>query len=265
MYQTAYHRPTTLADAENALAAATDGKLLAGGHTLIPSMKQRLAAPTDLIDISHLSELKGIEVTGDAVTIGAVVTHAEVNGSVDVNKAIPALAELAGHIGDPHVRHMGTLGGSLANNDPAADYPAAVLGLDATIHTNRHTFSAGEFFKGLFTTVLDGDEIITKIAFQVPQKAAYAKFPNPASRYAMAGVFVAQLKDGSVRVAVTGASQNGVFRWTAAEEALAARFDADAVSNLSVEERDMLADIHGNAAYRANLVTVMTKRAVNAA
>jgi aerobic carbon-monoxide dehydrogenase medium subunit len=265
MYQTAYHRPTTLADAEKGLATATDGKLLAGGHTLIPTMKQRLAAPSDLIDISHLSELQGIEVTGDAVTIGAAVTHAEVNASVDVRKTIPALAELAGHIGDPHVRHMGTLGGSLANNDPAADYPAAVLGLDATIHTNRHTFSAGEFFKGLFTTVLDGDEIITKIAFKIPQKAAYAKFPNPASRYAMAGVFVGQLRDGSVRVAVTGASRNGVFRWRAAEDALAAGFDADAIANLSVDEGDMLADIHGNATYRANLVAVMTKRAVTAA
>ena len=196
-------------------------------------MKQRLAAPSDVIDLSRLAELKGISVAGDTVTIGAATTHAEVATSDAVKKAIPALAELAGLIGDPAVRHMGTIGGSLANNDPAADYPAAVLGLGATIHTNKRTIAADDFFTGLFTTALEDGEIITKVAFPVPAKAAYAKFPNPASRYAMTGVFVAKMKDGEVRVGVTGAGSKGVFRAAAIEKALAGSWTPDAVDPAS--------------------------------
>ncbi len=264
MYETRYHRATSLADAAARQAAAEDGKYLAGGHTLIPTMKQRLAAPSDLIDIGDLEELKGITRQGDVLTIGAATCHADIAGSADVRDAIPALAELAGEIGDPHVRNRGTIGGSVANNDPAADHPAAVLALDGIVVTNEREIPAGDFFAGMFETVLGDSEIVTAIRLAVPEKAAYGRFPNPASRYPMAGVFVARFADGSVRVAVTGAGQDGVFRWSQAEAALAADFSAGALADLSVEENGMLSDIHGSAAYRANLVAVMARRAVAA-
>lgn len=264
MYQTSYHRPSSVAEAASLLASAEEAKLLAGGQTLLPTMKQRLAAPKTLIDLGRIAELKGISVSGGTVSIGAATTHATVAGSVEVRTAIPALAKLASGIGDPHVRHMGTIGGSVANNDPAADYPSAVLGLGATVVTTKRSIPADDFFQGLFTTALDEDEIITRIDFPTPQAAAYQKFANPASRYAMAGVFVARTA-GGVRVAVTGAGSNGVFRWTDAEAALAANWSAAALDGLAVDEGEMLSDIHGDAAYRANLVKVMAKRAVAAA
>lgn len=265
MYSTSYSRATSVADAAAKLGAASDGKYLAGGQTLIATMKQRLAAPTDLIDLTRIPGLSGIEVTADAVIVKAATKHYEVATSAAVKAAIPALAKLAGGIGDPAVRHMGTIGGSVANNDPAADYPSAVLGLGATIHTNARTIAADAYFQGMFTTALDEGEIITAISFPIPAKAAYAKFPNPASRYALTGVFVAKLKEGSVRVAVTGAGQGGVFRASALEAALSANWSADALAGAAVAADDILSDIHGSAEYRANLITVMAKRAVAAA
>jgi carbon-monoxide dehydrogenase medium subunit len=198
------------------------------------------------------------------VTIGAATTHAEVATSAAVKAAIPALAALAGKIGDPAVRHRGTIGGSLANNDPAADYPAGVLGLGATVHTNKRTLAADDFFKGMFTTALADGEIITKVAFPVPDKAAYMKFANPASRYAMAGVFVAKMKDGKIRVAVTGAGQKGVFRASSIENALSVSWNPDALNGIEIDPNSLLSDLHGSAVYRANLVKVMAKRAVAA-
>ncbi|KND17322.1 carbon monoxide dehydrogenase [Pannonibacter phragmitetus] len=265
MYETSYHRAASVADAASLIAKADDGKLLAGGQTLIPTMKQRLAAPSDLVDIGQIAELHGITESGGTLRIGAATRHADVAGSDLVRRLIPGLASLAGGIGDPHVRHMGTIGGSVANNDPAADYPSAVLALDATVHTDKRDIAAADFFLGMFETALEDGEIITAISFKVPEKSAYAKYPNPASRYAMAGVFVARHKDGSVRVAVTGAGQGGVFRADAMEAALAAKWSADAVAGIALEADDMLSDIHGSAEYRANLVTVMAKRAVAAA
>lgn len=265
MYATTYHRPSSLAEAGSLIAAKGEGKILAGGQTLLPTMKQRLAAPSDLVDIGRLAELKTIQVTGDAVIIGAGVKHADVNTSADVNRAIPALAKLAGGIGDPAVRAMGTIGGSVANNDPAADYPSAVLGLGATIHTNKRTIAADAYFQGMFATALEDGEIIKAISFPIPAKAAYAKFPNPASRYAMCGVFVAKMKDGSTRVAVTGAGSGGVFRHAGAEAALAANWSAAALDGITTSEADLLSDIHGSSAYRASLVRTMAKRAVTAA
>lgn len=265
MYETSYHRAASVADAASLIAKADDGKLLAGGQTLIPTMKQRLAAPSDLVDIGQIAELHGITESGGTLRIGAATRHADVAGSDLVRRLIPGLASLAGGIGDPHVRHMGTIGGSVANNDPAADYPSAVLALDATVHTDKRDIAAADFFVGMFETALEDGEIITAISFKIPEKSAYAKYPNPASRYAMAGVFVARHKDGSVRVAVTGAGQGGVFRADAMEAALAAKWSADAVAGIALEADDMLSDIHGSAEYRANLVTVMAKRAVAAA
>ncbi|MGY4748975.1 FAD binding domain-containing protein [Pannonibacter sp. Q-1] len=265
MYETSYHRAASVADAASLIAKADDGKLLAGGQTLIPTMKQRLAAPSDLVDIGQIAELHGITESGGTLRIGAATRHADVAGSDLVRRLIPGLASLAGGIGDPHVRHMGTIGGSVANNDPAADYPSAVLALDATVHTDKRDIAAADFFVGMFETALEDGEIITAISFKVPEKSAYAKYPNPASRYAMAGVFVARHKDGSVRVAVTGAGQGGVFRADAMEAALAAKWSADAVAGIALEADGMLSDIHGSAEYRANLVTVMAKRAIAAA
>jgi carbon-monoxide dehydrogenase medium subunit len=265
MYETHYHRPKDLAEAAKLFAGAADARYLAGGQTLLPTMKQRLAAPSDVIDLRKLPELKGISVTGDAVTIGAATTHAEVNQSDAVKKAIPALAYLASLIGDPAVRHMGTIGGSLANNDPAADYPAAAMALNATIKTDKRTIAAEDFFTGLFTTALEPGEVIVSVTFPVPAKAAYAKFDNPASRYAMAAVFVAKLKDGAVRVGVTGAHGEGVFRSADIEKALTTSWTPEAVQAVTISPDGMLADIHGSAAYRANLVKVMAKRAVAAA
>ena len=261
MYATQYHRPKSISEAAKIFSAG-DAAYISGGHTLLPAMKARLAAPGNLIDLRHIPDLKGIQVAGDAVTIGGATTHFEVSQSADVKKAIPVLALLAGSIGDPAVRHLGTIGGSVANNDPAADYPSAVLALAGTVHTDKRQIAADEFFTGLYTTALGDGEIVTKVSFRVPASAGYAKFRNPASRYPMAGVFVAKLKDGSIRVGVTGAGNNGAFRWTAAEEALGKNFAADAVKGLSVEASGMMGDLHGSAEYRANLVAVMCRRAV---
>jgi carbon-monoxide dehydrogenase medium subunit len=260
-YQFTYHRPKSLAEAEKLFTA--DAKFLAGGQTLIPTMKMRLAQPSALIDISGLKELSFIRAGGDAVVIGAGTKHFDVANSADVKRAIPALAFTAEEIGDPAVRYMGTLGGSLANNDPAADYTAAALGLGATIKTTKRSIAADDFFTGMFSTALDDGEIISEVSFPVPERAGYAKFPNPASRYAMAGVFVAKTKHGA-RVAVTGAAPC-VFRVKDMEAALAKNFSPDAVAKITVPAGGMNSDIHGSAEYRAHLVTVMAKRAVAAA
>ena len=265
MYETIYHRPTSVEDAIQLFSTARDAKFISGGQTLLPTMKQRLAAPSDVIDLRHIAALAGISLADGQLSIGAAVTHAEVAASTEIKQAIPALAELAAHIGDPHVRHMGTLGGSVANNDPAADYPAAVVALEATIHTNTRILSASDFFTGMFETALQDGELITRISFKVPQNAAYAKFANPASRYAMAGVFVARHADNSIRVAVTGAGSDGVFRHHGFESALSNDWSVDAISGISVDASQMLSDIHGSSAYRANLVKVMAKRAVETA
>ena len=264
MYETQYHRAKDVADAAALFSEASDASYLAGGQTLIPTMKQRLAAPSDLVGITGLSELKGISGGTEMVTIGAAVTHAEVAASDAVKNSIPALAVLASKIGDPAVRHRGTIGGSLANNDPAADYPAGALGLGGVIYTDKRTIGAEDFFQGLFSTTLEEGELITKIAFPVPAKAAYMKFANPASRYAMAGVFVARMEDGSIRVAVTGAGQQGVFRSTPIEKALLISWSAEALNDVVIDAEMMLSDLHGSAEYRANLVKVMAKRAVAA-
>jgi carbon-monoxide dehydrogenase medium subunit len=263
MHDFQYHRASSLDDAAGKLEAATDGTLMAGGMTLLPTLKLRLASPSDVVDIGGVAELSGIKADGDAVVIGAMTTHAAVAGSADVQAKIPALAALAGRIGDPQVRHRGTIGGSVANNDPAADYPSACLALGATIKTNRREIAADDFFAGLFETALEEGEILTSISFPVPEKAAYEKFPNPASRYALVGVFVAKGGDG-VRVAVTGASQDGVFRATAMEEALSAGFSADAVAGVSVAADGLNSDMHASSEYRAHLIGVMTQRAVTA-
>ena len=264
MYETNYHRAGSVDEAVKLMDSAESGKFVAGGQTLIPTMKQRLAAPDSLIDLRHIADLKGISVNGKDVRIGAGTTHYEVASSADLAAVCPGITSLAGHIGDPHVRHMGTIGGSIANNDPAADYPSAMLALGATIHTSKRDIAAADFFTGMFETALEDDEIVTAVSFTAPDACAYSKFPNPASRYAMAGVFVAKGGDG-VRVAVTGAGMDGVFRWEAAEQALGSNFSAGALDGLSVDASDMLSDIHGTAEYRANLVKVMAKRAVAAA
>ncbi|EHK77669.1 carbon-monoxide dehydrogenase [Sinorhizobium meliloti CCNWSX0020] len=265
MYETNYHRASSVEEAANLMGTAAEGKYLSGGMTLIPTMKQRLAAPSDLVDLRHIAEMKGIIVDGRSVRIGAATTHEEVATSAALAAACPAICGLASHIGDPHVRHMGTIGGSIANNDPAADYPAAMLALDAVIVTDRREVKAEDFFTGLFETALEDGEIVTAVRFEAPAKAAYQKFPNPASRYAMTGVFVVRRDDGGVRVAVTGAGSDGVFRHRDLEAALAANWSPGAVANVQVDDSDLLSDIHASAAYRANLVNVMTKRAVAAA
>ena len=265
MYATTYHRASSIADAVARQSSSDEAKYVSGGMTLIPTMKQRLAAPSDLVDLRHVAELKGISVDGNRVRIGAGTTHAEVSTSAELKAVCPAICHLASHIGDPHVRHMGTLGGSIANNDPAADYPSAMLALAATIVTNARQISADDFFTGLFETALEDGEIVVAVTLEAPAKAAYSKFPNPASRYAMAGVFVAKAVDGGVRVAVTGAGSNGVFRHAGLEQALSTDWSTDAVSGVTVDASDLLSDIHGSAEYRANLVKVMAKRAVAAA
>jgi carbon-monoxide dehydrogenase medium subunit len=265
MYATSYSRASSVADAAEKMDAATDGKYLAGGQTLIATMKQRLAAPSALIDVTRIPDLSGITVTDDAVTIGAATRHSEVAASAAVRGAIPALAALAGGIGDPQVRHMGTIGGSIANNDPAADYPAAVMALSAGIITNKRTLFAEAWFQGLFTTALEDGEIIKAVTFPIPAKAAYAKFPNPASRYALAGVFVARMKNGTVRVAATGVGETGVVRFPALERALTANWSPAAIADVAVSPEGLMSDIHGSAEYRANLVSVMARRAVAAA
>jgi len=265
MYEFKYHRPETVRQAANLLIKNEDAKVIAGGHTLLPVMKQRLASPPHLVDLSHIEGLDGIEMKGRSLVIGATATHHAVANSAIVGEAIPALAYLAGLIGDPAVRHMGTIGGSIANNDPAADYPAAVLALGATVKTNKRSIAAEEFFKGLFTTALEDGEIITQVAFPIPAKAGYSKMRHPASRFALTGVFVVKTKAGDVRVAATGASQNGVMRVPAIEAALKANWSAAALDSVKISNDGMLADIHGSAAYRANLVKVMAQRAVTAA
>jgi carbon-monoxide dehydrogenase medium subunit len=264
MYSFAYHRAKNVKDAVALLKKADEGKLLAGGQTLIPTLKQRLAGPGAIIDIGGVKELSGIALKGKTLVIGALTRHAEVATSKVVRKALPALADLAEAIGDPAVRNLGTIGGSIANNDPAADYPAACLGLGATIVTSKRKIPADKFFKGLFETALGDDEIITQVVFPLAKHAAYAKFPNPASRYALVGVFVS--KNGSdVRVAVTGASENGVFRVADMERALKKNFSAKALDGISVKPRGLNSDIHGSAEYRAHLIGVMARRAVAAA
>jgi aerobic carbon-monoxide dehydrogenase medium subunit len=265
MYETTYHRASSVEDAAALFAKGTDSKYLAGGHTLIPVMKQRLAAPSDVIDLGRIAELIGIEATADTLIIKAATTHYDVAQSATAQKAIPALAYLASLIGDPAVRHRGTIGGSLANNDPAADYPAAVLALGATIITNKRSIQADDFFKGLFTTALEDGEIITSVAFPVSAKAGYAKFPHPASRFALTGVFVAKTTAGDVRAAATGASQNGVMRVGAIEAALKANWSASALDGITISADGLLTDIQGSSIYRANLIKVMAKRAVTAA
>jgi carbon-monoxide dehydrogenase medium subunit len=263
MYNFTYHRPASVAEAVSLLGANEDAKLVAGGQTYIPTLKQRLAQPAELIDLGGIAELKGIKEEAGGVTIGAMTRHADVAGSPVVQRLIPGLAALAEGIGDPQVRNLGTLGGSISNNDPAADYPGAVLGLGATIRTDKREIAADDFFTGMFETVLERDEIVTAVHFPKPEKSGYAKFPNPASRYAMVGVFIART-GGSVRVAVTGASPC-VFRWTEAEQALASSFAASALDGLSVSPGDLNSDIHASAEYRAHLVKVMAKRAIEAA
>jgi carbon-monoxide dehydrogenase medium subunit len=265
MFPFAYHRPTDLAAASALLAGNEEAKLLAGGQTLIATLKQRLASPSDLVDLARVPDLAGISREGHTLAIGAMTCHGEVAVSHLVLDAIPALAELAALIGDPAVRNRGTIGGSIANNDPSADYPAACLALDATIRTDRREIAAGDFFLGLFETALEPDEIILAATFPIGGAATYVKFPNPASRYAMAGAFVWKGEGqggGEVRVAITGAGQSGVFRWAEAEAALTGDFSPTALEGLSLDGDEMIADIHGSGAYRAHLAGVMTKRAV---
>ena len=264
MYQAKYHKPSSLAEAAGLAGSAEEGKFLAGGQTLLPTMKQHLAAPSDLVDLSGIDELSGIRVDGDALVIGAMTTHAEVAASAVVQAGIPALACLAAGIGDPAVRHMGTIGGSVANNDPAADYPAALLALGATVITDSREISADDYFEGMFTTALDEGEIVTAVRFPKADRAGYAKFPNPASRYAMVGVFVAA-SGGSVRVAVTGAGEDGVFRHDGLEAALGSEFSEASVDGVNVDAGGLMSDLHASDAYRAHLIKVMAKRAVAAA
>lgn len=264
MYAFDYHRPASVRQAAGLLGTIEDAKILAGGHTLLPTMKQRLASPAALVDLGAIPELKGIARQGRSIVIGAMTTHADVAASAVVREAIPGLAALAGGIGDPHVRHRGTIGGSVANNDPAADYPAACLALGAMIVTNRRRVAADDFFAGLFDTALEEGEIVTQVRFPIPGKAAYAKFANPASRYALVGVFVAR-RGTDIRVAVTGAGASGVFRWTEAEVALKRRFAPKSLDGLAASPKGLISDIHADAAYRAHLIGVMARRAVAAA
>jgi carbon-monoxide dehydrogenase medium subunit len=262
MHTFQYHRPSTLKDAL-ATGAKDEAKYLAGGQSLVQAMKLRLAAPSDLVDLNALADLKALKADAGAVTVGAMVRHAEVASSSAVQKSIPALAALAGMIGDRQVRHMGTIGGSLANNDPAADYPAAVLGLGATITTNKRKIEADKFFKGLYETALEPGELITSVSFPVPKRAAYMKFKNPASRFAIVGVFVADFGNG-VRVGVTGAGPSA-FRQAEMEKALSAKFAPESVAGIKVKADGLNTDLHASAEYRAHLLTVMAKRAVEAA
>jgi carbon-monoxide dehydrogenase medium subunit len=263
MYNFNYHRPTSVAEAASLLASSGDAKLVAGGHTFIPTLKQRLAQPSDLIDLGAIAELKGIKEEAGGITIGAMTRHADVAASPLVREGIHGLAQLAQLIGDPQVRNRGTIGGSVSNNDPAADYPAALLALDATVRTNQREIRAEGFFTGMFETALAPDEIVTAVHFKKADRSAYTKFRNPASRYAVVGIFLART-GGAVRVAVAGAAPC-VFRWTAAEQALGSDFAPSAIDGLSVDAGNLNSDMHASAEYRANLVKVMTKRAIEAA
>lgn len=262
MYAFDYARPSSLADAASK-ASAGDNRYLAGGQSLIQSMKLRLASAETLIDLGGIADLKGISVSGNAVTIGAATKHADVAASAEVRKAIPALADLAGGIGDPMVRNMGTLGGSIANADPAACYPSAVVALGATIKTNKRTLDGDTFFKGLYETALEPGEIIVSVSFPIPEKAAYVKFKQPASRFALVGVFVAKFASG-VKVGVTGA-KSSAFRATELEKALSASFTADAAAKVQMPATDINSDLHGSAEYRAAMISVMAARAVTKA
>ncbi len=260
MYEFEFVKARSIAEAVAALGDE-DAKVLGGGQTLLPTMKQRLASPSKLVSLTGIAEMIGVNVQGKSMTIAGATTHAEVAAKA---KAYPALAALAGHIGDPAVRNRGTIGGSLANNDPSACYPAAVLASKASIKTNSREIAADDYFQGMFTTALNDGEIITAVTFEVPEKANYQKFVQPASRFALVGVFVAKYADG-VRVAVTGASENGVYRWEEAEKALTKSFSADALAKLEMPAEGIIGDIHGTPEYRAHLVKVMTVRAVQAA
>jgi carbon-monoxide dehydrogenase medium subunit len=265
MYETTYHRPSSIDEAAALFAKGKEAKYLAGGHTLLPVMKQRLAGPSDVIDLAKIKDMVGIELSADALTIKAATTYFDIMQSADVKKSIPAIAYLTSVLGDPAVRHRGTIGGSIANNDPAADFPAALLALGATVKTNKRSIAADDFFQGLFATALDDGEIITAVSFPIPAKAGYAKMRHPASRFALTGVFVAKTKSGDVRVAATGASSTGVMRVPAIEAALKTNWAAAALDNVKIPANGLLADIHGSADYRANLVKVMAQRAVTAA
>jgi len=261
MYAFTFHRPQTVRQAAGLLSKNPDAKLLAGGQTLLPTMKLRLAGPPQIIDMSLIEGMSGIELSGRSLTIGAMTRHNDVNASPVVAQSIPVVAKLAGMIGDPAVRHMGTIGGSIANNDPNADYPAACLGLGATIVTNKRRIKADDFFTGMFSTALEPAEIITKVSFPIPKKAAYQKFRNQASRFALVGVFVSK-RGSDLRVAVTGAGANGVFRVPSFEEALKKRFSPKSLEGMSIPADAMNSDIHGSAEYRAHLVGVLARRAV---
>jgi len=258
MYAFTLERPTTLADAAKLTAAGAQA--LAGGQTLLASMKMRLSSPDKLVDLSGIKELVGIKREGNAFVIGAMTRHADVADNAELKAALPALAEMAAHIGDRQVRAMGTLGGSVANNDPAACYPSAVLGLGATIHTTARKIAADDFFLGMFTTALNQGELITAISFPIPKRAAYMKFKQPASRFALVGVFIAQF-DAGVRVAITGAA-NGVFRHQGLEDALSKSFTPEAAAAVTIDASDLNSDIHATAAYRANLISVQAQRGV---
>jgi len=263
MHDFAYHRPKTLDDAADLLRVGDDPLLMAGGQTMIPTLKQRLAAPSDVVDLAAVPGLTDISASKALLSVGAMASHADVAAAPEVRITIPALAILAGSIGDLHVRNRGTLGGSIANNDPAADYPAALLGLGATVRTTTRSIPADEFFTGMFDTALDEDEIIRSVSFPVPEMAAYAKFDHPASRYAMVGVFIAKI-EGGVRVAVTGAG-DCVYRENQMEAALAAEFSPSALAGITVSSEGLNRDVYGSPEYRANLVKVMATRAVGAA
>ncbi|HUI99532.1 MAG TPA: xanthine dehydrogenase family protein subunit M [Usitatibacter sp.] len=261
-----YSEPSTVAKAAGAASANSEGRYLAGGQSLLAAMKLGLAAPGELIDLSRVADLRGIKVEGNgaAITVGAMATHAEVAASLEVGARIPALAALAGGIGDAQVRNRGTLGGSLANDDPAADYPAAVLALGGTVNTNKRQIAADDFFKGLFETALAPGELILSVTFPVPKRAAYQKFRNPASRFALVGVFAAQTSQGA-RVAVTGAGSRGVFRVKSMEQALAREWSPKAIESVAVPASELQSDLHASAEYRAQLVNVLARRAVAAA
>ena len=260
MYDFAYHKPSSVADTVKLLSADPDARPISGGQTLLPALKHRLNRPTSLVDLSGIAELKGVKREGDKITVGALTRHIEVQDNPDIKAAIPALAYMATVIGDIQVRNRGTMGGSVANNDPAADYPAAVLALDATLVTDKRRIASDDFFQGMFTTALEPGELLVAIEFPIPEKAGYAKMRNPASRYVMAGAFVAKT-GGAVRVAINGAGP-GVFRQTEMEKALTANWSPDAVAGVKQDADGLNSDIHGSAEYRAHLVTVMAKRAV---
>ena len=263
MYDFVYRRPGSMKELVDVLENASDPSVLAGGQTLVPTLKLRLASPSDLVDLGGIDELKGIRIEDDGIVIGAMATHREVAGSGLVGSRVPALAGLAAGIGDPQVRHRGTIGGSIANNDPAADYPAACVGLDATIRTNRRHIAADDFFSDAFATALQDNEVVTAVSFPIPSKASYMKFPNRASRFAIVGVMVVELRD-AIRVAVTGAG-SGVFRDTMIEQALTAEFSVDAITGSGADEAVLNSDVHASALYRKHLIGVMAKRAVASA